>query len=312
MVLIAVALTAALLWWADPRELLTVVSRVNLASLLGLCMLQLATIALISRQWQLLVLATGNRIGYLTMVSIILAGSFTETITPAVKAGGEATKVVLLQKNSQLGLSGALAVTAAQKALSMVAFALLTLFSLPWAIRVIPVDPALRSGLLWAQGVMLGLIILTGLFFVLLRLPQLPAPRWIAGFRQSMALLTGNWQLMAGQFFLAVAIWTLFALKAVLVVWVLGMEISMAATAAVTYLSYLAGMAPLPGGLGAFEGAAALLLTGLSVTPENALAFALVLRFVTFWFVFLVSGLWLLFRWGFAYRLNETAAVSKE
>lgn len=297
MFLIAAALTVALLWWANPQDLWAVISQVSLPHLLILCLLQLATICLISRQWQLLVLESGDRISYLTMISIILAGSFTEAITPAVKAGGEATKVVLLQKHTQLGLSGSLAVTAAQKALSMAAFALLTLSSLLWALRFIPVDPALRSGLLWAQGIMLGLVVLSGLIFVLLRLPQLPVPRWMAGFRQAMVLLTGNRRVMAGQFLLALVIWALFALKAGLVVWMLGLDISIAATAAVTYLSYLAGMAPLPGGLGAFEGAAALFLAGLSVTPENALAFALVLRFVTFWFVFLVSGVWLIIRW---------------
>lgn len=49
----------------------------------------------------------------------------------------------------------------------------------------------------------------------------------------------------------------------------------------------------MPGGLGTFEGSFVLLLAPMSIPFDMGLALALVLRFVTFWFVFIISGLYL-------------------
>ena len=60
---------------------------------------------------------------------------------------------------------------------------------------------------------------------------------------------------------------------------------------AVTFISYFAAMIPiLPGGLGTFEGTMSGLLLVYGLTPEEAVAVSLVFRFVTFWFVVLLSA----------------------
>ena len=51
----------------------------------------------------------------------------------------------------------------------------------------------------------------------------------------------------------------------------------------------------LPGGLGTFEAAMVLLLAAIGIPFYQGITFALVFRFSTFWFVFIWSGLYLLY-----------------
>ena len=94
---------------------------------------------------------------------------------------------------------------------------------------------------------------------------------------------------------LSLIIWNLFPLKAYLVSAYLSINISYIPILAVTYLTYMIGMVPLlPGGLGSFEASAVLFLSSMGIETYEALAFTLIFRFITFWFVFLVSGIYVL------------------
>lgn len=97
------------------------------------------------------------------------------------------------------------------------------------------------------------------------------------------------------QLILSLVIWNLFPLKAYLVCVYLSIDINYIPILAITYLTYMIGMVPLlPGGLGSFEASAVLFLSSMGVTAYESLAFALIFRFITFWFVFLVSVIYIL------------------
>ena len=64
-----------------------------------------------------------------------------------------------------------------------------------------------------------------------------------------------------------------------------------------TFISYMVGMIPLlPGGLGGFEATMTSLLIVMQINSNDALAITLLFRFITFWFVVLISllyaGIW--------------------
>jgi len=92
----------------------------------------------------------------------------------------------------------------------------------------------------------------------------------------------------------AYVIWLLYAVKAYIVAQSLGIDISFAQITVVTLFSYMIAMIPLfPGGLGSFEAAYAFMFTSMGFDVELGITSALILRFVTFWFVFFISTLYL-------------------
>lgn len=117
----------------------------------------------------------------------------------------------------------------------------------------------------------------------------------LTNFEKNFRKILAQKQAMAFQFFLALFIWSFFAVKAYLVVIFLGVPLSFIEIAVVTYLTYMVGMLPLlPGGLGSFEGSMVFFVAPLGVSVSSGFTLAIVLRFVTFWFVFLISALFLL------------------
>lgn len=301
LLLLAGLLSAALLlWWAEPRVLLGHIKAFNPAVLAGLCALQLLTIALITWQWLLLASKSGYKLSVLQVLHVIMAGTFTECVTPAVKAGGEAVKVVMLRKAGLPG-STALAVAAGQKLVSSIAFLFLAIISLCWYTLTISLDSGQRTLLLAALVLVTGFTAVLGLVSarpaLLLRIPVIARnskiQQGIAGFRKAFAEMAEGRLHIAGHIVLALIIWLLYAVKALAAAAALGINPGFLTMAAITYLSYLAGMAPIPGGLGAFEGAVVLLLAPVPVAVSAAMALAIFLRLVTFWFPFAVSALWL-------------------
>ena len=292
-------LAAVVLWRANPRELLTHILDFNPAVLAGLFALQLMTIGMITWQWQLLIQKSGYDLSYFQTFHVIMGGTFTECITPAVKAGGEAAKVVML-RDFGLPTARALAVAAGQKIISSLAFLALALTSLIWFTLTIPLEPLHRTMLLSTFAIVTFLtaaaVLLSVFPALVLGIPGLAdkpfLQKGVASFRDTLSTLAEDKTCIAGHFILALTIWSLFAVKAYLAAQALGIMPGFGIMAAVTFLSYLAGMAPTPGGLGAFEGAVVILLAPIAAASA-AMALAVVLRLVTFWFPFALSALWL-------------------
>ncbi|OIJ22068.1 hypothetical protein BKP45_05175 [Anaerobacillus alkalidiazotrophicus] len=96
-----------------------------------------------------------------------------------------------------------------------------------------------------------------------------------------------------GQLLLALIIWISFPFKAFLISISLQMDVNFLTISAITFLAYMVAMIPItPGGLGTFEGSTVLLLSSLQIAVTEAVIFAILLRFITFWFVFLISFLY--------------------
>ena len=102
---------------------------------------------------------------------------------------------------------------------------------------------------------------------------------------------------MYKQILLSFSIWILFPVKMILLVHLFTTNHDWVFLTEVTFISYMVGMIPLlPGGIGGFEATMTSLLMAMKINPNDALAIALLFRFITFWFVILISilysGIW--------------------
>ncbi|NLB89131.1 MAG: flippase-like domain-containing protein, partial [Syntrophomonadaceae bacterium] len=92
------------------------------------------------------------------------------------------------------------------------------------------------------------------------------------------------------QFILSMLIWVLFPIKMFLLTLPLFPEAHFIYISAITFVSYMVAMLPIfPGGLGGFEGTMSGLLLIMGMSLSDSAVIAVVFRFVTFWFVILIS-----------------------
>ena len=98
-----------------------------------------------------------------------------------------------------------------------------------------------------------------------------------------------RWELIK-QLLLSFLIWILFPLKMVILVSIYTSNYDIVYLTEVTFISYMVGMIPLlPGGLGSFEAVMSGLLILMQLSVAEAAAITILFRFNTFWFVIILS-----------------------
>ncbi len=293
------------LWLADLEKVYNTLRQVDYRIVVLACLMQLLTIFLITFQWYTIGRQMGEKLSFIQLFHVNMAGTFIESVTPSVKAGGEVTKVYMLI--NRLGLSGgkAAAMVGLQKTVSMAAFLILNFVSMLWFMLTVGFEEFYGKLLLGGFGI---LSLFLGLLMALLFYPH-QIKGLIGRFlkeekRTKLEQITDQFvtavkdalrqkKVVGKQLLFALFIWFFFAFKAYFISRGLNLSISFAAITVVTYLTYMVAMIPLlPGGLGTFEGSMSFLLIPFQIPLHKGIAMAIVLRFVTFWFVFLVSGMY--------------------
>ncbi|KAB2951810.1 flippase-like domain-containing protein [Heliorestis acidaminivorans] len=304
---VGLSILAFLLWSVPISELIDTLKSMDRTLLFFASLLQIFTVALIALQWYIFAKKIGGKVTYLDMVHMNLAGTFVESITPAMKAGGEGAKIWLLCSKMRFSLSQAVALLTLQKAISIVPFLLISAIGLSWLMLNHRVEGLQGQIFL---GSFLFLLATTGLILLFLLIPKqmmallerIPLSKGrkekalagIDAFRQAIAETKGDQAIWMGQGALSIFIWLLYPVKAYIVVLAFDVPISLALIGVITYLAYMVAMLPLsPGGIGTFEGAMVLLLSSFNIPLQESLALAVAIRFVTFWLVFLISAIYL-------------------
>ncbi len=269
-------------------------------------LLQGATILLIVLQWWLIARKLPLPLTPGQAFHVNMAGAFVESITPAVKLGGEASKILILRTYADFDMARGAALVSVQKGFSLLPFMALTLFSLLCFSLVVPFSNSVISWLVPGFAIILVLTtILAWLVFfpgsvrtVSNHFSFFPGKRFRKRVDSGLYLLqealspgVRDKRFLCSQGFLSLAIWLLFPVKSFYLAHSLGLQVGFFHLALATYLAYTAGMIPLlPGGLGTFEGTMLLMLIPAGVPLYQVLVFALVFRFITFWLVFLLSA----------------------
>lgn len=301
---VSILSVVALFIWADFSVVFSSLRGIDAMSLVLLCLLQLLTVYLITLQWAMLARLTGKHVTLMDTFRVNMAGTFVESVTPSVKAGGEAAKVYVLKRRLGFSLGSGAALVGLQKIVSIIPFMVLSMLGLLWVV----VAQGLSSS---SFGIMLGALGFLALFMgavsfmlffphkVTMLLSWLPwwrktSPKveeGIKNFRQTVDVVKAQHRGVVRPLLLSFLIWGLFPVKTLVAARSLGMDVGFLFLAAATFLSYMVAMVPLlPGGLGSFEAAMTFLLLPVGVAQAKGLALALVVRFVTFWFPFLLSA----------------------
>ncbi len=229
------------------------------------------------------------------MITIILTGSFVESVTPSSKLGGETAKAYLLYQKTDLNSNDLTSIIVMQKFIILLPFLFLCLFVillsfykyfLPDFVYIIYLITVLIFVIICAIYYKLGKR-KDVFIFKFKKLNKVVSFISKSSKKSSDLLLNSQkyWLLLISLF-----IWLLYPLKLYLVSRMLGFNVEILFIILVTYIAYLAGIMPVsPGGLGTFEGTIALLFSWNGFYFAEGLSVALVLRLITYWFPLILS-----------------------
>lgn len=301
----------------DYKEFSGTILSINLPLLTSLLALQFLTILLINIQWKKIAHHIGKELPMKTIFHINMMGSFFECITPSLKAGGEAAKIYILKSQEGYDLSNASALVGLQKAVSLLSFFIINLIAIVFLFFSIDDRNLVFSITIGFVIFFFVIFIALYYFFNLSKLKSIisiiPINKdkqdrfidQIINFDETLNLALKDKKFFIKQLGLATFIWILFGLKAFMISWGIGLNQGMMLIMMITFLAYMAGMIPLlPGGLGTFEGTIILLFAAAGVSGSLALTFAIILRFVTYWFVFIISAIYV-----FIYNLYKGESI---
>ena len=285
----------------DAESLLNSARQIPVWAVALLVGLQIATQLLVNLQWYWIARFSVAEISFGKMFYINCQGAAVDAITPGAKIGGEAARSLQISRMGNVSGEKAVATVALQKFFSMSAFIFAGLF---FAGHLIGMAPQLRHMQFFVYGLsLLCLLMFAGVFISLrrirARLLARKAPRfaWAQRARGFLLALLDNAAAVCADakacavlFLLSLLIWLLYPAKMYILAIQIFPDASAAYVGAAAFASYAVAMLPIfPGGLGGFEGTMSGLLLAMGLVASDAAVITILFRFVTFWFVMLLS-----------------------
>jgi len=210
-----------------------------------------------------------------------------DSITPGVKVGGEVTRAVQIRRIGKCSAEQAAATVAMQKLFSFGAFLLLCVFAVVYLIGEVP-------SLLPAVLGIAALILLLTVAVILLRRKL---KRFLHALKEHSKALCKNPKACVSLVLLSILIWMIYPVKMYILVMHFFPGANVVYIGAITFISYMVAMIPIfPGGLGGFEATMSGLLIAVGFLGNDAVVVTVLFRFLTFWFVLLLSLAFIGFR----------------
>ncbi len=304
----ALVIFAVFFGWEEVGKQL---SRANPATMGLLFLLQLATLALTTFQWKFMLIKSGSSVSAGKIFSVILAGNYVESITPAAKLGGESAKVYLFHRLTALPGRQLAGIILALKYYSLLPFLALAALSFglgSWRYQLPPAVPGafiflvLFFGAVWWLHKKAGTTKSPSARNDRTRRDEKPGRtvnlvcskyHAVGSFIREASVSSRsqvNYLEQLGLIFISALIWSLYPVKIFIVCRMLSLETDLATVTMITFTAYMISMVPLlPGGLGSFEGSMALLFSLAGILPVYGLSVALLSRLATYWFPLLLS-----------------------
>lgn len=305
----------------DIEEIRESLKNIDLRFFAAALALQLASVVLVNIQWLNIVRWTGRKPKFIDMFKVNCIGNIVDSLTPGVKLGGEIARIYRMETVLKTGKAESAAITAMQKTVSLFSFLTITIIST----IILFLDKwnqmeEYRTAVILA--VFMSFVFLIFIMTAFFRPDKMLAAvnRFIRSEKLRKSINKGieNYIEISGKLFedkfkfikqiiLGFLIWILFAVKLYIVVRGFGLYISFEDAFPVTYITYAIGMIPmLPGSIGSFEASMTFLLSLSSISVYEGVMISMVFRFITFWFEFIISGLYL-----FADKLIKTIISDK-
>ncbi|MCL2844235.1 MAG: flippase-like domain-containing protein [Chitinivibrionia bacterium] len=275
--LIIIALIFIVLKFPDFRHgFLESITKIPLWSIVLLAGIQIITQLLLNFQWVKIAANTDVRVSFGKMLYINSQAEIVHSI-PAGYVGSELTRFAKMAGIDGCSKSQAAAVVAAQKIFSLSALFFICIMVFGFTVSEIPqLKENLHTGIF---GILLAIALLFACVFFM--------PKRIKAHFAKIKPKT-----FVPFFLLSVLIWLIYPLKMYILAAQINPDVGLFAISAMAFISYMVALLPIfPAGLGGFE----LTMTGLlslpfiGFAPSEALALTIIFRFITFWFVLLLS-----------------------
>ena len=288
----------------DVQSLFDNVRHIPLWSVLLLFGLQIITQFLINLQWHQIAKSFHSPIGFGGMLYVNAKAEMIH-VAPAGHVGSDVFRAVQINRAGNVSGEQSVSVVAIQKLFSLSAFFTISLISVGFFIGQVPwLQEAHLQVLLYAL-LLVVLLVMGCVFAIPHKMSAYLGRRWKKDARFSwinrirvfviasiehIIYLRKNPRLLIRLTAIALCIWMLYPLKLYLLAFQLMPDVNILHISAATFLSYTVAMIPIfPGGLGGFEATMTGLLLFMGFAQGGAVVITVVFRFATFWFVILLS-----------------------
>lgn len=246
---------------------------------------QLLTIVLLVIQWQLFLKARHMKAAFVDLWNVQMLGIFIESVTPGAKVGAESLRAYYFTKNYTQDVSESMAIIVLQKFYSTIAFSSFFLVLFFSAFSIIPTDIFQRGQVIKIVLVLLFVMIV---FLLVIQLPKVA--KFFSRFLQHLKKSWHDKKEVCTQFFLSLIIWGFYPLKGIVLAKLFHIPLTTWQLVTVMIISYMIAQLPLtPGGIGTFEASLIALFIMYDVAYEVAFAYTIFFRFMTHWFIVIVS-----------------------
>ncbi len=286
-------LLSFLLYTTDFNVVVQTLRALTLSQFIGVIGLQILTIGCISLQWKILANHLEMPLRYFRVFEMNMVAKFFESITPALKTGGEAYKLYYLRIHGEPVKNG-MTLIMIQKFISISVFTLLFVVFLSITVLMgVALDNVFHLSVIGVI-VLLILTIITVTVTVFIKRQTLNDGRFFPLLLKRVTLLKNNPLALFTHVLLSILIWLMYGVKTSFIVYSLGVDLSFVLSTLTTYSAYLISMIPVtPGGLGTFEGTFVFMLPQFGILSGTALGIVMTLRLATFWFQLALSALYL-------------------
>ena len=288
----------------DLQSLIDAARQIPLWSVVLLFALQIITQLMINFQWHQIAKGFASPLRFGEMLYINAQAEMIH-IAPAGHIGCDVFRAVQINRAGKVSGEQAASVVAIQKLFSLSAFFTISLISVGFFIGQVPWLQEVHLQFL-LYGLLLVILILPGCVFIMPhRMSAYLKKRWVREAKVSwinrvrgfalasldqLVFLRKNIDILKKLVLIALCIWMLYPLKLYLLAFQLLPGINILYISAATFLSYTVAMIPIfPGGLGGFEATMTGLLLFMGFAQGGALVITVLFRFATFWFVILLS-----------------------
>ncbi len=299
--IIIVILVTLLIIRTDFKEIWSNLKNTSIYIILLLILLQLITQLLLTMQWNIITKKILGHSSIKKMFYIISTGSVIEAITPGAKVGGEVTRLYYLNKEMNSTTEKSTSIILIQKSVSMSVLLIICVISFLYLCRSISMDLSFFTQVLIN---LISIILILSLVLFLLFSKKLSIffskfenkviikiNRFIKSYAHATSLINKKEWII--QYTISTIVWILFPIKMVILAYSFNLEVNFFILLAITMTSYMIGMLPLtPGGIGTFEGTMISLFSIVLVPTSVSTAIAIVFRIITFWFVMIISTIY--------------------
>ncbi len=293
-IIVGLAIFVLVFWKIGLTKIITILSLISpLQFLLALCVMLLAIFVSVLK-WQIILKAQGYNINFIKLFFIKLVGYSVGYIIPSANLGGEPVRVIILKKESDIPLTKNIASVIVDKSLELTVGFLFLLLAVFLLLISYTLSRNTIAILLFAVGFFLIMLYLfytktlsnKGFFSSIIKFFRIDRIIYIQNIKKDIE----KTEEQVSRFFkkqkkaflittiISLVMQIIFMINFKIILSFLGYDITIIQAILIFSLSSFAYIIPIPGAIGTYELAMAVIFTLLGMGAETGVAFSLIIR----------------------------------